>query len=326
MKQNSSFQEIAAAIHAAKSVAVISHVNPDPDAFGSSGGLALALRALGKKVTLVNESGPIDGLSWIPLVSEVRTDFIAKDWDLIICCDCGDAKRVGDSLLPKVQSHTCVINLDHHASNDFFGHLNYVEATASSAAEVVLGVIEALPIQLSAEMATALYAGLSADTGSFRYSSTSPAAFIMARKLVEAGANPFAIAQELYARTTLASLKLQAEVLQSLRILAQGKISLAVVTFKLLKSTGANKQDADSIVDIVRDIEGVSVAILLKEDAGFWRVSMRSRVAYVDVADVAGIFGGGGHKAAAGFRWRNSREELEPLLIAELEKRVSSKR
>jgi phosphoesterase RecJ-like protein len=326
MKKNNSFKEIADVIQAANSVAVVSHVNPDPDAFGSSGALALALRSLGKKVVVVNESGPIDGLSWIPLVLEVRTDFIAKDCDLIICCDCGDAKRVGDSLLPKVQSHPRVVNLDHHASNDFFGHLNFVEPNASSAAEVVLGVIEALPIQLSAEMATALYAGLSADTGSFCYSSTSAAAFVMARKLVEAGASPFSISQELYARTTLASLKLQAEVLQSLRILAQGKISLAVVTFKLLKSTGANKQDADSIVDIVRDIEGVSVAILLKEDAGFWRVSMRSRVAHVDVAEVAGLFGGGGHKAAAGFRWKSAREELEPLLLAELEKRVSAKR
>jgi phosphoesterase RecJ-like protein len=301
---------------------VLSHVNPDPDAFGSSGGLALALRKLGKKVVLVNETGPLDGLAWIPLVREVRTDFVPGDYDLLMCCDCGDAKRVGDSLLEKVRSHPNVINLDHHASNDFFGTYNIVEPRASSAAEVVLKVIEALRVPLDSEISTALYAGLSADTGSFRYSSTETSSFAMAQKLVSAGANPFAIAQELYARVSLAALKLQSEALGALKIVADGRISLVAVTFKMLKSSGANKQDADSLVDIVRDIDGVAVAVLLKEDAGFWRVSMRSRVPQVDVAEVAGIFGGGGHKAAAGFRWKKERAELESLLLAELERRL----
>lgn len=318
----SSLGAIAKVLKDAQRIVVMSHVNPDPDAHGSSAALALALRSMGKTVALVNDSGLSQRFSWIPGVKDVVTSIPQGNWDVLVCCDCGDAKRVGDKLKEVLLSHPCVVNIDHHASNDNFGLHNLVVPTASSTCEVILDLVAALGCKLSKDIATCIYTGVSSDTGSFRYSSTSANVFAVAQRVVEAGADPYFIAQNLYSRASLGSLKLQSEALAQLKLEAKGRIAMTTVTYAMLKSSGAEKEDADVLVDVIRDIEGVQVAILFKEDAGFWRLSLRSRVPEVDVAEVAGLFGGGGHKAAAGLRWRRGLPELLPQLLGELERRL----
>ncbi|MBX7143015.1 MAG: bifunctional oligoribonuclease/PAP phosphatase NrnA [Oligoflexia bacterium] len=315
--------EIAKALLGAQRVVVLSHINPDPDAHGSSSALALALKSLGKTVALVNESGLSQRFAWIPGVKDLVTSVPSGNWDVMVCCDCGDAKRVGDKIKDVVLAHPLVINIDHHASNDNFGRHNLVVATASSTCEVILELLDVLGVTLSKDIATCIYTGISSDTGSFRYSSTSAGVFAAAKRVVEAGADPFSVAQNLYARNSLAALKLQSEALGQLKLELQGRVAVTKVTYGMLKTSGADKEDADVMVDVIRDIEGVQVALLLKEDSGFWRVSLRSRVAQVDVAEVAAEFGGGGHKAAAGLRWRKGVEDLMPQLLAEIEKRLA---
>ncbi len=315
---SNSLAEIAAALKSARRIIVMSHYNPDPDAYGSSCGLALGLQSLGKEVALVNESGVLPRLTWIPGVEKIQSTLPEGNWDALVACDCGDRGRVGDSLKSRISNYPVVVNIDHHASNDYFGTLNYVIPDACSTSELIAEVLEALRVSVNADMATCLYAGLSSDTGSFKYSSTSQKTFTVASKLVAYGASPFGIAQHLYASNSSESVKLHAEALSRLRLLDNGQTAFVAVTSEMLSSSGASREDADPLVDIARDIEGVIVAVLFKQDEGLWRVSLRAKGSKVDVSKIATLFGGGGHKAAAGFRWRRDRAELESKLFSEI--------
>lgn len=318
MGTQSSLVEIATVLKGLRRIVVMSHYNPDPDAYGSSCGLALTLRALGKEVVCVNESGILERLRWIPGVNEIRPALPEGSWDAIVACDCGDAKRVGDTLKDSVLAHPLLINIDHHASNDFFGRYNYVIPTACSTAELICDLVDALDAPWSPEIAICLYSGLSSDTGSFRYSSTTAKTFEMAQKLVAHGASPVAVAQHLYASNSLASVKLHAEAMSGLQLFFDNQVAQVKVPVEMLARNGATKEDADPLVDLARDIEGVRIAILFKQDDGIWRVSLRSKDSALDVARIASTFGGGGHRAAAGFRWRRSYEELETNLHREI--------
>jgi phosphoesterase RecJ-like protein len=324
MSKQHSLAEIATVLRGLKRVVVLSHYNPDPDAYGSSCGLALSLRAMGKEVVCVNESGILPRLLWIPGVNGIQNTFPAGAWDAAIACDCGDAARVGDTLKQTIKSFPIIVNLDHHASNDFFGHYNYVKPEACSTAEIISDLVDTMKAPWSADVATCLFAGLSADTGSFKYSSTTAKTFALAQSLVGHGASPVAVAQELYAGNSLASVKLHAEALSGMELLEQGRIAKVVVTTEMFARYHAIKEDADPLVEIARDIEGVVVAVLLKQDTGLWRVSLRAKDTRVDVSRIAALFGGGGHKAAAGFRWKKDFDELQQKLIAEVTKSLGS--
>lgn len=322
-KQNS-LAEIAKLLRGLRRIIVLSHYNPDPDAYGSSCGLALALQGLGKEVVCVNESGILPRLDWIPGVSSIRSTLPEGQWDAMVACDCGDGARVGDVLKHEVAKFPVVVNLDHHASNDFFGHYNYVIPEACSASELVCDLIDELKAPWTKEIATCLLSGISSDTGSFKYSSTTARTFSLAQKLVQHGASPVEIAQNLYARNSLPSVQLQARAMSSLALHCEGRIAEVIVTSELLAQNGATKEDADPLVDVARDIEGVVVAVLYKQDSGIWRVSLRAKDSRVDVSRIAGMFGGGGHKAAAGFRWRREFAELQAKLLEELTRAVGS--
>jgi len=309
--------EIGAVLRRTPVVSVVSHYNPDADAYGSSCALTLALRRLGRTATCINESGILPGYRFLPGVPDVVTSF-PSDRELLVVVDCGDRHRIGESLKGELSSFKTVINIDHHASNDSFGTLNYVVPTASSTAELIVDVLEALGGGIAADEATCLFAGLCTDTGSFRYSSTTARTFGTARRLVEAGASPHRIAQSLFSNDSLALVRLHAEALCGLELIAGGRAAIVRVTTEMFARHGAVPEDADGIVERARDVRGVEIAVLLKEDAGVWRVSMRSKDPRFDVAAVAAKFGGGGHRAAAGFRWRRPVGELEALLPGEI--------
>lgn len=317
--RGNSCAELAAAIQAAQSIVVVSHYNPDADAYGSSCGLVLALQSLGKKAVCVNESGILDRYLFIPGVASIQSQFPGGDWDLCITCDCGDRGRIGETLKGAVTSFPRLMNIDHHASNDLFGHLNYVVDSASSTSELIFDIATELKVRVSPDMALCLYAGISADTGSFRYASTSARTFAAAEALVTAGAKPAVVSQALYGSDSLALVKLHADAVTKMEMLAGGRLSFVAVTQEMFKLHGALPEDADSLVERGRDIAGVEIAALLKQDADLWRVSLRSKRPELDVSEVAQSFGGGGHKMAAGFRWRRDLSELRPLLLSKLE-------
>jgi phosphoesterase RecJ-like protein len=306
-------------------VTVASHYSPDPDAYGSSCGLALALIAGGRHtVKIVNEDGPSKRLGWIPGVERVEPGFdagIARDKHLLIACDCGDQGRLGDRLAPIVRAtFGRVISIDHHATNDFFGDLNYVVPTASSTSEMILALLEAMgSVPITKDVAKCLYAGIAADTGSFKYSSTSDATFDAARRLVRYGAVPAEIARELFQRTSVGAMKLHSLAMSKVELFSDGGIAEVVVTKEMVTEAGASPEDGDDLKSVAQSIDGVMVSAVIREYDDLWRVSLRAKTPDYDVAKVAESFGGGGHKAAAAFRWRKSLVELKPLLRKRLE-------
>lgn len=325
MSVNSTLNEVCELILQYRSFVIVSHTSPDADAFGSACGLSMALEELGNKVINLNEHGAVDKFSGIPGVSKVVSSPPEhSDNTLVIVCDCGALERVGDGLVPWIKAAPKTLNIDHHYSNTLFGSVNYVDADASSTAEIIYDVIKILKSKLSRqglpskECASALFAGVMSDTGGFKYASTTPKTFLTAHDLVMAGAKPNEISQSLFSNSSLGAVKLQAEAMLGLQVMFDNKCAVITVTQEMLKRHSADLLDTDVLAERARDIKGVQVAALLKQDVDLWRVSLRSKNQQYDVSLVAADFGGGGHRMAAAFRWRRSREELEDKLFARL--------
>jgi phosphoesterase RecJ-like protein len=206
-----------------------------------------------------------------------------------------------------------------------FGHLNYVIEGASSTSELIFELLKACEVGeqrtdvITLEAAACLLSGIIGDTGSFRYPSTTAHTFRVAAELVERGARPDILTQELFATQSLVALRLQSDALGAVTVHQNG-FAEVVVTQDMLKKHGADILDADSLAERARDIEGVKVSALYKQDVDLWRISLRSRRGVVDVSDIAQSFGGGGHKAAAAFRWRNDLASLQERVRAAIEK------
>jgi phosphoesterase RecJ-like protein len=307
---------------ATKKALVFSHVNPDADAYGSACGLAIGLENMGLSVSLYNESGFVPRYAAIPRAGQVGSIIptTVPGEAAVIICDCGAIERVGDAVLPFIRSAPLTVNIDHHNGNSRFGTLNYVVEGASSTSELVYDILRNVEQRLartdviSRDGASCLLAGIIGDTGSFRYPSTTASTFLAAHDLVTRGARPDVLTQELFANHSLSAVKLQAEAMTGVQLSHDGAFAQVVVTQAMIKRLGADLLDADSLAERCRDIAGVKVSALFKEDVDMWRVSLRSRKGAVDVSAIAQSFGGGGHKPAAAFRWRRDFETLRKEL------------
>jgi bifunctional oligoribonuclease and PAP phosphatase NrnA len=318
MKTNLSIHEVAAQLKAAQKILIISHTSPDADAYGSSCGLALALRTVGKDVVCLNESVISQRLSFIPGVTQTVREIPTQGFDLHCVVDCGELKRVGDNLKEYVGSLHPLLNIDHHISNDYFADMNYVVPDASSTSELIYLILKEAAIPLTADIASALFTGITGDTGSFRYSSTTAQVFSVAEALVKAGARPDKISQDLYSRVRRQSVQVCAAAMSKMEFFADGRCAWIVVPRELAERYGAEREDTEGLVERGRDIEGVLVAAFLREEEGMWKVSLRSKDAQYNVAQIAARFAGGGHMMAAAFRWKNSFQELSDNLQAAL--------
>ena len=308
-------QEVLQPIRSSRRVWVISHYDPDADAYGSSLALWKGLKELGKEAFCINASGRVARYSFLPFFSEIKSSIKKlEEPDLICVCDCGDIKRVGDRLVETVKGHCCVVSLDHHFCGREFAHHNYIDVKASSTSEIVFRVLRSLDVEVSSDIASCLYAGIVGDTGSFRYSSTSKETLKNATSLVEFGARHVEIANGLYGEVSLPAIKVQGEALSNLRLHLNGKIAEILVTRDMFRKYGAGSEDTESLVEKARDIKGVIISFFIREGEDFLKVSLRSKREEVDISAIAQEFGGGGHRAAAGFRFRGELAELQKLL------------
>jgi phosphoesterase RecJ-like protein len=311
-------QSIVTRIVESEAIVVVSHTNPDSDAYGSSCGLALGLERLSKKVIVHNDDGFVPRYGAIPGAEKVKKGAwpALETTDTLIVCDCGGADRVGDDLVSHLRQAPCVINIDHHTSNSLFGDLNYVVEGISSTSELVYQVLIALEVTLkkpdliTKDVANCLLAGIMGDTGFFRYSSTTAETFLVAHNLLKRGAQPEVLGQELFGNQSLSRVRLQASAISDIVVYPNG-FAEVTVTREMLESYGADIIDSEGLAEEARDIEGVKVSALYKQDTDLWRVSLRSRKGVVDCSKIAQSLGGGGHKAAAAFRWRGDLEALQ---------------
>ncbi|MBI2914914.1 MAG: bifunctional oligoribonuclease/PAP phosphatase NrnA [Firmicutes bacterium] len=310
-----SAHEVAEAISHARSFVVVCHEEPDPDCVGSMLAMDWGLLRLGKKSLPVSPDPMLPGLMFLPGVHRVvGPSEIGPEPEAALVLDC-DVGRTG-ALEPILRRIPVVVNVDHHVTNPGTGDVNFVDSDASSTGEMVYGILGALGLDVEPEPAVCLYAALVTDTGSFRFSNTNSNTFQIASELVSSGANPHVIAREIYENRPWGYMRLLGRVLETLASTGSGKVAWAVVTNDMLRAARIGGGEVDGLVQYVRMIQGVEVALLFRElDDGQTRVSLRSRDA-VDVSSLARTLGGGGHPKAAGCTVRLSLEDAKVAVIS----------
>jgi phosphoesterase RecJ-like protein len=303
----------------AETIAVVCHVYPDADTIGAGLGLALVLDHAGKSVQ-VSFAAPAslpESLQTLPgghlLVS---ADAMWRDADLVVTVDIPSVNRLG-ALSELADPDREVLVIDHHASNQLFGSANYVDPSADSTTMLVAELLDAWGKPIGPDVAHCLYAGLTTDTGSFRWASAR--AHRLAARLVELGVDNASISRTLLDTHPFAWLPMLSRVLASAQLLrdaASGRgLVYAVVGHQ--EWANARPEEVESIVDIVRTTQQAEVAAVFKEiEPGHWSVSMRAKS--YDLTGVASSFGGGGHPHAAGYSANGSADDVVRALRSAL--------
>ena len=316
-------RKIGETIRAHERFLVTTHENPDGDALGSLIAMTLALEKLGKNVVMY-----LAGT--VPLPREYRfmplTDLLRElpqdlEQRVVVAVDAANERRLGprpDELLDRA---LFVIDIDHHHDNTRFGDINMIVPDASSTGEILREVLRELGVELTAEIAEALYIAIVTDTGRFQYPNTTARALRLAAELVEAGANVHRVFQGVYENVAFAKLKLLARALDHARMLEDGRMVVAHLEKEDFEDAGVEEPFSEGIVDYLRAVEGAELAALIREpptkDGPRRRVSLRTTEEQLDVSAIARKSGGGGHKQAAGFSSEESVADITDFLQRE---------
>ncbi|CEK37269.1 DHH family phosphoesterase [Paraclostridium sordellii] len=321
-------KNIIKAIREGNNFIVTSHYSPDGDNIGSTLSMYYTLKKLGKKVYYVlDDSIPLNLTFLVKDVKILKSEEMNENLNdyTLISLDCGDFNRicVSESIKKSVKQLICI---DHHASNNNYGDLNYINPNESSTCELVYNLLKEFSKEmgeqiLDEDISTYLYTGLLTDTGNFSYSNTNPSSYLMAYDLVNLGAKKDLIIQKIFQSNTYNYYKLLGEALDTLEIVDK-KIASMMLTIDMLERNEISFNDADGVTSYTRDIDGVEVGLLFKEKApGEVKVSFRSKN-YVDVSAVAQVFGGGGHVRASGCTIKDSIENVKKIVINEVLKHI----
>lgn len=296
----------------AKSITILSHLNPDADTLGTALGIyALLMQDKTKKVEVVNASNALPNyLDFLPNFNKIKHKMDYAD-SFVISCDCGSIDRLGFDLAGRE-----ILNIDHHQSNTRYGDINVVIPTYASASQVAYALFKNI-YEIDTQAATCFYTALLSDTRYFTTSSVNTEVFSVAQELVGMGVRADEVAQNFTQRRSLASIRILAKALDTLRLHHDAKIATMYASKDDIRHTGALVADMEGIVDYGRSLATVEIAIFAMElDAATVRISLRSKT--VDISKVAVAFGGGGHRVAAGFTLKQC--ELQRSIDTILEK------
>lgn len=301
------------------------HETPDADAIGAECATYHALKQLGKDVRIINaDQTPrifrfIDTNGSVEVLDDSFENAWMGEWCLLIL-DSNDTNNIGgvrDVILNNTAEY-CII--DHHEENGSPAKGNFIRGDASSTCEMLFEVFETLGVTITEEIALALYAGIVYDTGSFVYPKTTSNTFRIARVLIEAGVRPNYVYSKMYESNTVSSLLLQSMVLATLTLHYQERVAVQRMTKDALTTSGAPYEEGQNLINIPLKSESIKVSVFFKEnESGVLRCSLRSK-GDIDVAAVAGEYGGGGHKNAAGFKSDFALDEIEKKVLEELKR------
>lgn len=284
-------------------IVITTHVNPDGDGLSSELALARFLEKSGKEVRIVNRDPAPEIFAFLPGSDRIRVlENLPSDADLVVVLDCGGLDRSG--LKVDAAAALPVVVIDHHLTNDHDGEVNLLDAKASATGELVYLLLREMEgegeVSIDFPVALCLYTSIFTDTGSFRYSNTTPKAMTIASELLAYGVDSWMVAEQVYESKSYPVLKLTGTFLQTLSVSRQGRFAWGTIRLTDLEQTGTREEHTDGFVNYPRSIRGVEVAILFREVPGSSvKISMRSK-GKVNVAAVAEEFGGGGHHNAAG--------------------------
>lgn len=298
---------------------VASHERPDGDAVGSALALALALRGLGKTADVVFNAALSHFLVPFPATETITiTTAVTTTYDAAVIMECGSLDRTGIAGLDR----SPVINIDHHPGNVRYGAINWIDERAAACGEMVFTLVEALGAPWTPALATHIYLALLTDTGSFHFSHLSARSFEIARRTVEAGADPQWIARTHYDSSTLGRVRLFGAVLNGMLLDTSQRVALLTVTQAMAAAAQGTYDDTDGLINFPLSVKDIQAVAFFKESApGDWRVSLRSKGA-VDVGAIARAHGGGGHVNAAGCSARGDLATLQAQFQAHLVRAV----
>jgi phosphoesterase RecJ-like protein len=314
--------ELLDAIRKGQRFVVASHQRPDGDAIGSAMAMALALRAAGKDAIVVTDAIPPVFLQPFPGVAGIQiTPEVTAAFDAALIMECSELMRTGVRGLER----SPVMNIDHHPGNKSYGAINWIDESAAACGEMVFTLIEALGLPLTTDVATHVYLAVLTDTGSFHFSHLTPRSYEVARRCVEAGADPQWIARTHYDSNSLARVRIFGAVMNGMVIVDEGRVALLSITRKTMDDLGGTNDDLEGLINFPLTVKDIEAVAMFKEIGdGDWRVSMRSKGS-VDIGVIARANGGGGHTNAAGCSTTGDLESVQKEFGALLTDAVARK-
>ncbi len=301
----------------ANSFLLTTHEHPDGDAIGTMLGLRGLLLAMGKRdIVCVSHDGVPRLYDWLPGRDAVKKPAeVSGRWDLAVIVDVAQIERIGDAA-KLLASCGKVLVLDHHLETSPCGDYNFIVATYSAAAEIIIDLHEAAGVAMTKDTATCLYVGLTTDTGGFRFANTNSGSHRRAAALLETGINVSDISTRAFDVLPKQKLGLLRCALDHMEVSASRAFAHTWISSEDMKATGASGEDAEGLVNYARNIEGVKVGFMARElDNGKVKISMRSRDGF-NSAVLLKKLGGGGHAGAAGVTLEMSLEEARATVVA----------
>jgi bifunctional oligoribonuclease and PAP phosphatase NrnA len=290
---------------------IATHINPEGDALGSSLALSAALETMGKKTILYDRDGVPDFYSFLPgqerfiqTVQGIQTSSLN-----LVLLDCNTPERAG---IEGVSFKSSIV-IDHHETETDFGDTRWIKPKAAATGLMIFYIIKELGVELTKEIAVNLYTAIAIDTGTFRFGDTTAEVLSVASELAEAGARPGYIANNLYETWSGKRFSLLVMALNTLEI--KNSIAFTYVDKKMYKKTGAGPEDTENFSGFPRMMQDIRISAFFRETGdNEWKVSLRSR-GEVNVARIAELFKGGGHKNAAGYKVKAPLESAKELLL-----------
>ncbi|MGA2977386.1 MAG: bifunctional oligoribonuclease/PAP phosphatase NrnA [Spirochaetia bacterium] len=303
---------------------ITAHETPDGDAIGSECAMLRALRGMGKEAMILNADptprkfGFLDADRMIGVLE--REDQLPPDIGdfSLLMLDTNDINNIGQVatlVLPRVRDHFII---DHHEQEEDTLAGNLILKSASSTAEILYQLMRAMNITIDFPIAQALFTAIVYDTGSFIYPKTTSLTFEIARNLVATGVDPNFVYAKIYESNSISALVLQSRVLSTLELAYENHVAILTMRREMIIDSGANYEEADQLINIPLKSEEVRVSVFFKENLeGLLRCSMRSK-GNINVSEIAQLFGGGGHKTAAGFKCRETLEATKRIVLDKL--------
>lgn len=300
---------------------IASHYHPDGDALGSTVALGFVLKALGKRFRIYNQSGIPEAMQWLELPAPMLTE-VPKNFDgWFIILDCGDASRMGETLMHAMDPEKS-INIDHHMGNTDFATINWVDINRPAVGEMITLIARELKISLSGPIGEALYLSIATDTGFFTYGNTKPETLEIIADILRHGLQLDEFVPKIRNQWTMKRIKLWTLALDKIQLYHNEQTAMIFVTQEMLTDTDTGGPDCEGLVNFIRRIRKVRVAIVVREDSQHrFKFSLRSSGSD-NVQIIASMFGGGGHKNASGGMIESSAENVRIRLTTALAEKL----
>jgi phosphoesterase RecJ-like protein len=315
---NDLYNQIQKLVLANDEFAILSHVRPDGDAYGSALGLGLCIEAMGKTVKIFFQDGLNENYRFLAHSEKIQIPPVSgvTKKTILISVDTSTIDRLGANFI--AWNRIPDINIDHHVSNTRFAKVNLIDPESPATAQLLYEIIEKLSWPINPDIASNLYVGIITDTGSFRFRQTTSRTFSIAAALTAAGASPSKLAEHCFLSHPIAKFKLQQEVLSQAQFYFDNRVAACQITQQMIARHQALPEHTENILEPLQSLKVVEVAFVIESGSdGFQRCSLRSK-GNIDVSQIAVKLGGGGHIASAGLRIKMPAEELCKRLLDEL--------